>query len=830
MLCQFERVIFPRDAAASTSGFMIAVYKPCGTLRDAAGQILDRFKAVGYCLPTSNKVKYRMEGHWSKTQKHGIQFEVERYEEVITPTKDGIIAYLASGQIRGIGKKTAEKIYETFGQETLQILDQEPRKLLTVKGISEKKLRKIIDSYLANRGARDVIAFLAPHGVTPNRAVKLYREYGEETMDIVRNHPYRLCELAGIAFKTADKLAMSMGIDPLSPERVDEALLYTLTDAEGKGHLCLEKHDFLKACLKLLDTVGMTEDMAAARAVRLIQDGKLVSYGDSVFKSKTARTEESLAYEIVRKMHGSVAEYPHLDYAIDQEERKLGFRLAPEQREAVKMGLTQKLCVITGGPGTGKTSVQKALLDLYKERYPAAKIACCAPTGKAARRMEQATGVRASTVHRALGLMANEDGQYGDPEMLEADLVLVDEVSMLDVYLAEKLFRSVADKSRLILVGDSDQLPSVGPGAVLKEIIASGLVPVVRLDQVFRQKNGSRIAANAKLIRHGNLSLEYGSDFEFYDSTDLSVSAEIIESLYLQETAKYGIDNVVLLSPYRQKTETGANALNQRLQGKINPPMDGKSDAVHGQRRFRTGDKVMQIKNCEDINNGDIGYIKSITGTQSDSVVRIDFGDGRIVDYENSDLDMLDLGYACTVHKSQGSEYKSVIINLQCAHSVMLVRPLIYTAITRAKEKVLIVGERRALCTSIRRIDTERVIRNASVDAFRASRRKQKTEMDIDDPMVAYIHSIQTHDTYTLYSRTFYVKNQPITVREKYLGEALQYIIPQKRAVILLSYFEGYNDTEVANILGVSQTSIARRKKSALMRLRELMEVRSNDE
>lgn len=707
MLCQFERVIFPRDAAASTTGFMIAMYKPCGTLRDAAGQILDRFKAVGYCLPTSNKVKYRMEGHWSKTQKHGIQFEVERYEEVITPTKDGIIAYLASGQIRGIGKKTAEKIYETFGQETLQILDQEPRKLLTVKGISEKKLRKIIDSYLANRGARDVIAFLAPHGVTPNRAVKLYREYGEETMDIVRNHPYKLCELAGIAFKTADKLAMSMGIDPLSPERVDEALLYTLTDAEGKGHLCLEKHDFLKSCLKLLDTVGMTEDMAAARAVRLIQDGKLVSYGDSVFKSKTARTEESLAYEIVRKMHGSVAEYPHLDYAIDQEERKLGFRLAPEQREAVKMGLTQKLCVITGGPGTGKTSVQKALLDLYKERYPAAKIACCAPTGKAARRMEQATGVRASTVHRALGLMANEDGQYGDPEMLEADLVLVDEVSMLDVYLAEKLFRSVADKSRLILVGDSDQLPSVGPGAVLKEIIASGLVPVVRLDQVFRQKNGSRIAANAKLIRHGNLSLEYGPDFEFYDSTDLSVSAEIIESLYLQETAKYGIDNVVLLSPYRQKTETGANALNQRLQGKINPPMDGKSDAVHGQRRFRTGDKVMQIKNCEDINNGDIGYIKSITGTQSDSVVRIDFGDGRIVDYENSDLDMLDLGYACTVHKSQGSEYKSVIINLQCAHSVMLVRPLIYTAITRAKEKVLIVGERRALCTAIRRIDTE---------------------------------------------------------------------------------------------------------------------------
>ena len=707
MLCTFERVIFPRDATASSTGFMIAIYKPYGVLKDAAGNVLDQFKAVGYCLPTSDKVRYNMTGKWSKSQKHGIQFEVERYEEVITPTREGIIAYLASGQIRGIGKKTAERIYDTFGQETLQVLDQEPKKLLTVRGISEKKLRKIVDSYLANRGARDVIAFLAPHGVSPSRAVRLYREYGEETMDIVRNHPYRLCELAGIAFRTADKLAMSMGIDPLSSERIDQALLYTLTDAETKGHLCLEKHAFLKECLKLLDTAGMTQEMAASRAVRLIQEDRLVTYGDSVFKAKTAGIEESLAYEIVRKMRGSVEEYPDLDDSISGEERVLRFRLAPEQREAVKMGLTSKLCVITGGPGTGKTSVQRALLDLYKKRFPAARIVCCAPTGKAARRMEQSTGVPSATVHRVLGLIANEDGQYGDPETLDADLVLVDEVSMLDVYLAEKLFRSIPATARLILVGDSDQLPSVGPGAVLKEIIASGRVPVVRLDQVFRQKNGSRIAANAKLIRHGNLSLEYGPDFEFYDSTDMSVSAEIIESLYLQETDRCGIDNVVLLSPYRQKTETGANALNQRLQGKVNPPADGKMDAVHGQRRFRTGDKVMQIKNCEDINNGDVGYITSITGTQTESVVQIDFGDGRLVDYENADLDMLDLGYACTVHKSQGSEYKSVIINLQCAHSVMLVRPLIYTAITRAKEKVLIVGERRALCTAIRRIDTE---------------------------------------------------------------------------------------------------------------------------
>ena len=278
---------------------------------------------------------------------------------------------------------------------------------------------------------------------------------------------------------------------------------------------------------------------------------------------------------------------------------------------------------------------------------------------------------------------------------------------MLDVYLAEKLLKATPRNARLILVGDSDQLPSVGPGAVLKEIIGSGLVPVVKLDQVFRQKEGSRIAANAKLIRHGNLSLEYGPDFEFYDSTDLSVSADMIESTYLQEIAKYGVDNVVLLSPYRQKTETGVNALNQRIQGKVNPPDPVKNEAVYGQRRFRVGDKVMQTKNCEQINNGDVGYITSITGTASDAVVRIDFGDDRIVEYENSELEMLDLAYACTVHKSQGDEFKSVIINLQCAHSVMLVRPLIYTAITRAKERVIIVGERRALCIAIRRTDTE---------------------------------------------------------------------------------------------------------------------------
>ena len=527
-------------------------------------------------------------------------------------------------------------------------------------------------------------------------------------MDIVRNHPYRLCEMVGIGFKTADRIAVSMGFDPLSPERVDEGLIFTLTDAELKGHLCMEKHSFLKQCLKLLDTEGLTEEMLAVRASRMLESGRLASYDRHVYRAVTARTEQSLAWAVYRMLtYEKAGSHVNIDTEISAEEKKQGIQLASEQRHAVTTALTSQLSVITGGPGTGKTLIQRFLLDIYRRKNRGAKIICCAPTGRAARRMEQSTGFPATTIHKALGLLAGEDGDYCEPEMLDADLIVVDEVSMMDIYLANHLFRSVPHGSQLVLIGDADQLPSVGPGAVLSEIIACGAVPVVRLDRIFRQSYGSRIAANAKLIRHGNLSLEYGEDFQFYDSCDMSASAQQIETLYLQETARYGVDNVALLTPYRQKTETGVNALNERLREKLNPQDGKKPEVVYRKRIYRLGDKVMQIKNCEDISNGDIGYITSVTRDDTDSVLTVDFGDGRIAEYDGSDLEMLDLAYASTIHKSQGSEYKSVIINLQCAHAVMLVRPLVYTAITRAKERVLIVGERRALCIAIKRTDTE---------------------------------------------------------------------------------------------------------------------------
>ncbi len=710
MLCQFERLLYPKNISGMQLGsYMIALYRPCERVVDGGGNRVMQIKAVGYGLPTASSLRYDIKGHWNRDSKHGIQFEVENYEEVITHDEHGIVAYLSCGQIYGIGPKLAEKIYAKFGNDTLDVLDKHPEKLLDISGITERKLKKICESYLANRAARDIVAFLLPYGITPNRAVKFFQKYGARTMEVVKEHPYTLCEMSGIGFITADKIAKSMGFGDLSTDRVDAALLYTLTEAEGCGHLCMEKHKFIENCIKLLQTPSLTEEMVANRAARLVYNNELMCYNDMVYRAWTAVAEIILAKHIVKRLSTVVQQkYADLDTELDTVESNLGLKLAIEQRNAVKTALTNGLSIITGGPGTGKTMIQRAILDIYRRQNPDKKICCCAPTGRAARRMTQATGFGASTIHRALGLMADEDGAYDEPKELDADLLLVDEVSMLDVYLAGSLLGAVKKGAQVVFIGDADQLPSVGPGAVLSEMIASECVPVIRLDKVFRQSSGSRIATNAKLIRHGNLGLEYGNDFCFIDSPDITESAELLVELFLRETEKHGVDNVALLSPFRQKTETGVNALNTYLQSKINPPASTKNEVECGKRLFRVGDKVMQTKNHEDVNNGDIGYVTEIYGYGNDKTLYVDFGDGRIKEYEGSDLDRLDLGYASTVHKSQGSEYKSVIINLQSAHSVMLTRPLIYTAITRGKERVIIVGERKALCTAIKRTDTEK--------------------------------------------------------------------------------------------------------------------------
>jgi exodeoxyribonuclease V alpha subunit len=500
-----------------------------------------------------------------------------------------------------------------------------------------------------------------------------------------------------------------MGLNPLSPERISAGIMYKLKEAENRGHLCLENHVLINECIALLNTEGLTEYLAACQAYRLLQNKELTAYKGYSYRDETVRAEQAVADKTRELIScGGTSHKLNLDAAIDDEQRKLGITLVPEQRQAVKIALSSSLCIISGGPGTGKTLIQSVFLKIYSETNPKAKIVCCAPTGRADRRMEQCTGHPASTIHKALGLSAGDEGEYGEPDMLDASLVLVDEVSMLDIYLAKNLLKALPPGCKLILVGDADQLPSVGPGAVLSELIACGRIPVVKLDHVFRQDSGSLIATNAKRIRHGDSSLEYGGDFTLYESSELEQSADIIERLYLDEAGRIGVDNVALLTPFRKKTETGVNALNERLRDKLNPPNPVKPQCSFGRRVFRLGDKVMQIKNKKDINNGDIGYITGISSNDGDTAVRVDFGDGRLVEYDTQELDLLELAYACTVHKSQGCEYQSVIVNLQTQHYIMLKRPLLYTAITRAKQRVIIVGERKALHIAVHKTDAEK--------------------------------------------------------------------------------------------------------------------------
>ena len=597
-----------------------------------------------------------------------------------------------------------------------QILDREPHRLLEVRGISPKKLERISESYMEMRGARDIITLLSPFGIAPKRAVQFFKIYGREAADIIRQHPYRLCEVRGIGFKTADMIAKSVGFDPCGEERIDAALLHVLKEAEtggnlfkNAGNLCIPKAMLVKKCMELLETPKVKEQLVRLRCQELLNRKEIAVYQDQVYRYATAKAEEQVAMRVGERIRqGSIHLRTDLDAEIVRMERLLGVTLAPEQRMAVKTCLHSPISIITGGPGTGKTMIQRFILELYKKANPTGSIVCCAPTGRAARRMEQATGHPASTIHKALGLFADTDGEYGDPAILDADLVIADEVSMLDIHLAKHLLNALPARCQLILVGDADQLPSVGPGSVLYELLASGAVPAVKLDKVYRQSTGSRIAVNAALIRHGTLALEYGLDFTLIESGDFEHSADILETLYLQQVQEMGMDNVILLSPYRAKTATGVNALNTRLRDKLNPPAPEKPELAYGKRVFRQGDKVMQTQNMANISNGDMGIVTGICRTQEESRLYVDFGDGRTMEYAQNELDALDLAYATTVHKSQGSEYDTVILSLQTAHYIMLRRPLLYTAITRAKRHVIIVGERKALVIAIGRADAEK--------------------------------------------------------------------------------------------------------------------------
>lgn len=697
-------VFVKKRFASPDNSFVVADYRCTEPVEDVPFV----FRAVGPYLPLKEDAKFRFRGRMVYNEKYRCaQMEVSYVQDL--PTRAGVVSYLSS--VKGIGVKTAENVFDAFGMDSLRVLEEEPDRLLSVKGISESKLARIkeyVQSQSGDKGLRDLIVFLTPYNIATWQAKRFYEAHGDKAMDVLRKHPYWLCRIRGIGFRTADNVAIAMGFDLLSPERIDAGLFHVMQEQENGGNCCVEASAFCNLAMNLLTAKGMEPAMIGARINALLARCDLVEYDGNIYVNRMEYQERLLAWNIKRLARHGGPYYHNLDAEVSFSERKFDVQFTDEQRQAIKMALTCGVSVITGGPGTGKTKIQQAILDIYSRNYSGRTICCCAPTGRAARRMSQSTRHDASTIHKALNLNADADYDNYEHIQLFQDFVIVDETSMLDIYLASTLFQSIKDGAQVVLVGDVDQLPSVGPGAVLRDIIQSGQVPTTRLTKVFRQKEQSLIIRNSNLICHGRHDIQYGPDFEFVESADMAESAKTMIDLYLKGVRSYGLDNVVLLSPYRRKTETGVNDLNLKLRDLLNPPGPGKAELSSGKRRYREGDRVMQVKNYNKVNNGEIGYVTDIFEDGMDVKVTAEFDDSRVVTYDAEHLAMLDWGYAMTIHKSQGSEYRLVVCSVQNAHRVMLNRQLVYTAITRGSEKVVLVGERDALDFAISHVDTEK--------------------------------------------------------------------------------------------------------------------------
>lgn len=711
MKCSFSRLLYPKSLEEARDGsYMIALFRPNEKVLDAQGNRLNSIKVVGHFLPTVAGVKVDMAGHWKKDARYGLQFEMESYEEIVGSDKRSIVAYLSSGMIPGIGSVLAERIYNTFGAQTLEVLDQDPSRVSEVLGISKKKCEQFCKAYMETRSARKLINLLAPFNISAPQAVKLRQQLGTDAQRLLMEFPYMVFERDLIDFEIADQLAQASGIPQNAPERLAAGLIYALKQAEHEGHLCMHKETFVRRAVNLLRAPQVTWKAVAQRAFEMIKEGRLSLFYDYVYRPIMAKAEEDVATWICDMLHRDSLPYMgDLDDEIDGQQTEMGFTFAEEQRHAIRTALISPICIISGGPGTGKTSIQRAILNIYKKSFPDSNVVCCAPTGRAARRMEQSTGYPASTIHKVLNLTAGEVHELKDIDLLEADLVLVDEVSMMDMLTTWYLFNALPPSCRLILVGDADQLPSVGPGAVLNELLACGQLPAVILDKVFRQSEGSLVAENAQRIRHGVTDLEFGDDFQFWPSAEETQSAQYLMWFYKREVDRYGVDNVALLTPFRKKSKTGVYSLNAALHDTINPASPEKDEIETGQRVLRVGDKVMQMKNRDFASNGDIGYICTSKRDSDGILVEVDFGDDRVVAYEDAEsLRQVELAYAATIHKSQGSEYDAVLINIQNMHGKMLNRALIYTAETRAKKQVIIVGDWEAVVRAIQTADTKR--------------------------------------------------------------------------------------------------------------------------
>jgi len=659
--------------------------------------------AIGPLLGIRKGDELRLSGRWVDHPRYGRQFEAESYVQVEPSTIEGLRRYLGSGKIKGLGPKRAELVVETYGLDTLDVLEHQPERLLEIRGIGPATLEKIRESWQHHRGIQQIMVFLTGHGVSPSIAVKVFQRYGPAAVDVVRSNPYRLAqEIFGVGFLTADRIARQLGIPAEAPERLEAGVLHSLREAAGQGHVFLPDDELVRTASDLLEAprdlipAAIAELVARQRVV--VRPGKNVP--SAVYLPRLEAAERTVATDLVHLLTSPAGTDPVIvDLAIAWYQGEANIRFAEQQRHALAEALARKAVVITGGPGTGKTTLIRGIVQILGRKN--ARIVLAAPTGRAAKRLSETTGHDAATIHRLLEFNPktrtfNRNRQHP----LEADCVVIDEVSMLDIELAASLLEALPPGCKLVLVGDADQLPSVGPGNVLADLIASKTLPVVKLDQVFRQAAESMIVVNAHRVNAGDMPKlvsdpDHG-DFFFVSRDDPVQAADLaIDFAANRIPARYGLDpirDIQLLAPMH-RGELGVMRLNERLQEILTPP--GR-ELVAGWRRFRVGDKVMQVRNNYelDIFNGDIGRIEEIH--HGDRELTVVFDERRVV-IPSDNLEDVVPAYACTIHKSQGSEYPAVVIVLHHQHHVMLQRNLLYTAITRGRRLVVIVGSKRAL-------------------------------------------------------------------------------------------------------------------------------------